>query len=201
MLRSSLMRRKVFPGSFRGQALVILALAVLFVSASEARSDPGLRILVWKSQRQIWVTRGNAVIRRYPVSLGKAPKGAKETRGDGRTPVGVYYVYEKRPTSKYHRFLALNYPAIQDAERALRAGLITADTWADIWIANTRRQKPPWNTPLGGFVGIHGTGGQGRQAQLRRLLDWTEGCIALSDQDVEELYEITPVGTPVEIYE
>ena len=69
---------------------------------------------------------------------GLALSGAKETRGDGRTPVGVYYVYEKRPSNRYDRFLALNYPAAEDAERALHAGTINPDTWADIWLASMR---------------------------------------------------------------
>ncbi len=201
MLDSNAMRREAVCPSFSIRAFLLVTLVLFLLPMVDAHSEPGLRIVVWKSKRQLWLARDEKVIRRYPISLGKEPRGPKEMRGDGRTPVGVYYVYEKREKTKYHRFLALNYPAVQDAERALRLGQITADTWADIWIADTRRQKPPWNTPLGGFVGIHGTGGQGRQAQLRRLLDWTEGCIALSDRDVEELYDLTPVGTPVEIEE
>jgi hypothetical protein len=84
---------------------------------------------------------------------------------------------------------------------ALQQGRISADTWADVWFASKRRVKPPWDTPLGGFVGIHGTGAVGRKARMRLLHDWTEGCIALTDRHIEELYELTPVGTAVDIYE
>lgn len=199
MLISKPMRIARFPKS--PGALVIAALVLVLAAFADTRAEPALRIAVWKSKRQLWLSLGDKVIRRYSVSLGKEPRGSKEARGDGRTPVGVYYVSEKRPRSKYHRFLALSYPGIQDAERAFAAGRITADTWADIWLANTRGKRPPADTVLGGFVGIHGTGGNGRQGLLRQLLDWTDGCVALSDRDVEELYESTPVGTPVEIFE
>ena len=84
---------------------------------------------------------------------------------------------------------------------ATQAPSISADTWADIWLADKMGQEPPWNTPLGAFVGIHGTGAGGRKAKLRRVSDWTDGCIAVSDRDIDELYEMIPVGTVVEIRE
>ncbi|MGH7856927.1 MAG: L,D-transpeptidase family protein [Candidatus Binatia bacterium] len=185
------------PASF---FLASLMLAVLLAPAP-IFAEPGLRIVVWKAQRQLWLFRGEQVLRRYPVSLGLSPVGAKEIRGDKKTPVGKYFIHEKRTKTKYHRFLAINYPELADAERAFQAGRISAATWADVWYASKRRARPPWDTALGGFVGIHGTGGEGRQALLRRVFDWTEGCIALSDRHVEELYDLVPVGTPVEIHE
>jgi murein L,D-transpeptidase YafK len=178
-----------------------LLLAVGALGVAVARADDGFRIVVWKARRQLWLVRDDIVVRRYPVSLGSSPLGAKEALGDKKTPVGTYYVYEKRDQTKYHRFLGLSYPSIDDAERAFRAGVIDANTWADIFVAAKLHQKPPWNTPLGGFVGIHGTGADGQRALLRQLYDWTDGCIALSDRDVEELYRVVPVGTPVEIRE
>jgi murein L,D-transpeptidase YafK len=175
----------------------------LFLAGSAAALEQagGIRIVVWKAKRELWVLRNEKLFRHYPISLGASPEGYKLVKGDGKTPVGVYWVYEKRSETRFHRFLALSYPSPDDAERAFRAGMITADTWADIWVAGKRRQKPPYDTPLGGFVGIHGTGAEGRQARMRQLWDWTEGCIALSDRDVEELYDLTPVGATVEIFE
>ncbi|MGH7818665.1 MAG: L,D-transpeptidase family protein [Candidatus Binatia bacterium] len=179
----------------------LLAVAGLLPPAATAGADPPVRIVVWKAQRQIWLMHGDRVVRRYPVSLGRDPVGPKEGFGDMKTPVGTYFIYEKRAKTKYHRFLAINYPELADAERAFRSGVISATTWADIWYASKRREKPPWDTPLGGFVGIHGTGAAGRRARLRHVLDWTEGCIALSDRHIEELYDLVPVGTTVEIHE
>jgi murein L,D-transpeptidase YafK len=180
-------------------AVILLAIALLPAPARAA--DGKVRLVVWKKLHLLQLLRGEKVLRTYRISLGVAPQGPKELRGDGRTPVGVYTVYEKRPSERFHRFLALSYPDSSDADRAFDAGLISADTWADIWLASKRGEKPPYNTPLGGFVGIHGTGSSGRKAELRRVVDWTDGCIALSDRDIAELYGLVPVGSPVEIQE
>jgi murein L,D-transpeptidase YafK len=180
--------------------LAVLAFVLCAVS-SQAGPDGHLRLVVWKKRHMLEVHTAGRVIRQYRVSLGAQPVGPKRWRGDRRTPVGSYYIVEKRPSERFRWFLALNYPDSDDADRAFSEGRISADTWANIWIADRFHQRPPWNTPLGAFVGIHGTGGAGRRAKLRLRHDWTDGCIALSDRDVEELYAMTPVGTVVEIHE
>jgi len=181
--------------------LVVLGFVLITGSTDGRPSDGPLRLVVWKRRHVLEVRYGGKVVRRYRVSLGLDPVGAKESRGDRKTPVGSYYVYEKRPSERFRWFLALNYPDSDDADRAFGRGRISADTWADIWIADRFHHQPPWDTPLGAFVGIHGTGAEGRRARLRQASDWTDGCIALGDRDVDELYEMTPVGTPVEIRE
>jgi murein L,D-transpeptidase YafK len=180
----------------RWVAVVTLAAALV---ASRASAGESLRIVVWKARHKLVVTSGTSVVRTYHVSLGISPIGPKRVRGDGKTPVGVYAVYAKRPSDRFRWFLALNYPAKEDADRAFAANRISADMWADIWIADKMGQAPPWNTPLGAFVGIHGTGAGGRTAKLRLVSDWTDGCIALSDRDIDELNDMIPIGTVVEI--
>ena len=178
--------------------LLAVTLAAALTASRAAAAEP-LRILVRKVQHKLIVLRGGKVVRTYHVSLGISPVGPKTVRGDGKTPVGVYTVYEKRPSDRFRWFLALNYPAKEDADRAFAANRISADTWADIWIADKTGQQPPWDTPLGAFVGIHGTGAGGRTAKLRLVSDWTDGCIALSDRDIDELNDMIPIGTVVEI--
>jgi len=180
--------------------LAAVALAAALLAARAAAAEP-LWILVWKGRHKLVVLNGTKAVRTYHVSLGISPIGPKTVRGDGKTPVGVYTVYEKRPSDRFRWFLALNYPAKEDADRAFAANRISADTWADIWIADKTGHEPPWDTPLGAFVGIHGTGATGRTAKLRLASDWTDGCIAVSDRDIDELYEMIPVGTVVEIRE
>jgi murein L,D-transpeptidase YafK len=187
------------PSLFRGFSAVWLVL--LLMQPAAVAEDASVRLVVWKRQHELWVVRNDRVIRRYHVSLGVSPSGPKLLRGDGRTPVGRYYIYEKRPSEKFGLFMALSYPGVEDAERAFQRGLISADTWADIWIAEQRRASPPWDTPLGGFVGIHGTGSDPKRAKLRQVSDWTDGCIALSDRNIAELWELTPVGAEVQILE
>jgi murein L,D-transpeptidase YafK len=150
---------------------------------------------VWKGERRMVLRSGDTELRRFPVVLGRAPRYAKEVRGDLRTPVGRYYVSEKH-VSKYHRFLGINYPNVTDADRGYAQGLIDASQWADIFFANWRGAMPTAGTRLGGKVGIHGFGGRPYVP-----IDWTEGCIAVSNEDVEYLYAVAPLGTPVIINE
>ncbi|HSD10719.1 MAG TPA: L,D-transpeptidase [Candidatus Binatia bacterium] len=187
------------PGGSR--ASVAVWVGVILLASVTRVSAESVRIVVWKQRRVLEVVNTNQVIRRYAISLGISPVGRKEVRGDGKTPVGRYYIYQKRPSDRFRWFLALNYPDSEDADRAFDAGRISADTWADIWIADRTGHTPPWDTPLGAFVGIHGTGANGRKAKLRLASDWTDGCIAVSDRDIDDLYALVEVGTPVEIHE
>ncbi|MGH7821655.1 MAG: L,D-transpeptidase family protein, partial [Candidatus Binatia bacterium] len=144
--------------------MVLFVIALLPAAARGA--DGSVRLIVWKKLRLLQVVRGEKVLRTYRVSLGVSPNGTKEIRGDGRTPVGIYRVTEKRDSGRFHKFLGLSYPDSTDADRAFDAGRIDADTWADIYLASKRGEHPPWNTALGGYVGIHGTGSGGRKAEL-----------------------------------
>jgi murein L,D-transpeptidase YafK len=152
-------------------------------------------IEVWKGQRRMELRHDRALIREFKIVLGQAPKDTKLIRGDMRTPVGRYYVSEKH-VSRFHRFLGINYPNLDDAERGYGDRLIDAVQWADIFVANLRGEAPTWRTLLGGRVGIHG---YGERPYLP--VDWTQGCIAVSNDDIEFLYDFAPVGTPVIINE
>lgn len=158
---------------------------------SDLRADP-LALHVWKARHEMWLLEAGHVVRTFNVALGWDAKGSKVIRGDGRTPRGRYYVCEKRPQSRFHRFLGISYPNIEDAEKAYGQRLISTDEWAAIFFANLQQAVPPWSTPLGGHVGIHGYGGR---AEIP--VDWTEGCIAVRDADIDYLYDRVPLGTPV----
>ena len=153
-------------------------------------------IEIWKTERKLQLRQGDSLLGEFRVALGQQPRAGKELRGDSRTPVGRYYVAEKNPDSRFHRFLGISYPNAEDAERGYRSGLIDASEWADIFLANLRGDVPPSRTVLGGRVGIHGYGGRPYVP-----VDWTEGCIAVSDEDIEFIFDRAPVGTPVIINE
>ena len=127
-------------------------------------------------------------MRIYPINLGPDPLNDKIKAGDGRTPEGRYFVCSKNPRSKYYKALGISYPSKEDALRGLRMGFITKKQYDAIVYAIDHGKRPPWFTKLGGAVCIHG-GGIG--------WDWTRGCIALRNADVQELFEVTEVGTPV----
>lgn len=148
------------------------------------------QVVIRKSRRRLYLYDGRKLLRVFPVALGSNPDVDKEREGDGATPIGSFYICSHNPDSRYYRFLGLSYPNDEDASRGLRDGLITREQARDIVAAVQQRARPDWRTPLGGEVGIHG-GGVGR--------DWTQGCMAVSDEHIKELYDVVGEGTPVTI--
>lgn len=147
------------------------------------------RILIEKSARVLTLTdeRGEA---RFPIALGRVPEGAKRQEGDGRTPEGEYFICSRNPRSKYTLSLGVSYPNAEDAYRAYERGEITRAQLEAIVSTDEARMRPPWDTKLGGWIMIHGGGIDG---------DWTEGCVALSDADMQRIWERTKLGDPIRI--
>lgn len=164
-------------------------------------ANNALKVWVFKSRRELWLIEKGRVKKVYHISLGRNSISPKQRKGDNRTPEGEYVISEKKINSIFHRFLALNYPNISDADRALDERLITVKQWADIWFALQVKRTPPPNTPLGGRIGIHGQGSLDHHTQsILNDIDWTKGCIAVTNAEIEELYRIIPLGTPVKIW-
>jgi murein L,D-transpeptidase YafK len=135
------------------------------------------RIVVNKSKREMTLLREGKVLRRYRIGLGQAPVGPKQREGDSRTPEGLYTISGRNPASAYHLSLRISYPNAADVERARRAG----------------------DNP-GGDIMIHGLpNGEAKSAEHRRMTDWTLGCIAVTDGEIEEIWRMVPDGTPIEI--
>jgi murein L,D-transpeptidase YafK len=151
---------------------------------------PNARIEVHKARRELLLFSGETLVGTFPVGLGFQPSGSKTRQGDGATPEGEYFVCVKNPQSRYFLSLGLNYPNASDAAAALAAGLITTPEQQRIARAEQRGTCPPWGTPLGGEIFIHGRGA---------AADWTLGCVALNDPDMERLFHAVKIGTRVEI--
>lgn len=135
------------------------------------------RIVVDKSERALYVYSGADVLKRMHVSLGLVPDGDKEQEGDFRTPEGVYYIEAKNTTSDYFLSLKISYPDAGDRERARRLGV-----------------------DPGGQIMIHGLPNEPKYAERSYLeTDWTDGCIAVSNSDMIDLWLMTAVSTPIEI--
>ncbi|HKQ05486.1 MAG TPA: L,D-transpeptidase family protein [Blastocatellia bacterium] len=172
-------------------------LAPAIKSSTEPRPDTPLKlplaaphILVKKGERRLLLFDGDRQLRVYRIGLGFTPTGDKVRQGDGRTPEGSFYVCVKNEASKFYRSLGLSYPDKTHAARGLRDGLIDRAQHDEIVSALDRRQRPPWNTRLGGEIFIHGNGSSN---------DWTWGCVALDDVDMKELFEAVPKGVAVVI--
>lgn len=148
------------------------------------------KIVVKKGERQLLLFSRERLVRTYRVGLGLSPIGDKVRSGDHRTPEGDFYIFTRNDKSAFYLSLGISYPNVAHAERGLRDGLITRAQYDAIMRANKAKRTPPQNTKLGGTIYIHGNGAQS---------DWTWGCVALEDEDVRELFNAIPVGTPVRI--
>lgn len=135
------------------------------------------RLVVDKQARLLTAYAEGRAVREYRIALGWAPEGHKRMEGDGRTPEGVYFVDGKNPNSQYYKNLGVSYP--NDADRAAAAAL---------------------GVSPGGDIKIHGLpAGQGHLGAVHWMRDWTAGCVAVSNEEIDELYARTPVGAPIEI--
>lgn len=149
-------------------------------------ADSELRIFKAAHRLELWAS--GKQIRTYKVGLGHRGLADKRVSGDHLTPEGRYYVCTRNAQSAFHLFLGISYPGGKDAERGVRAGLISRAERDAILAAQQRKACPPWQTGLGGTMGIHGHGSSA---------DWSWGCVALEDAEVDELWVSCPLGTPV----
>lgn len=145
-------------------------------------------LYVYKEKRRLLVVDRGVLVRDYPIGLGSHPVGDKVMQGDGRTPEGEFFICLKNPSSRFYKSLGLNYPTPKHAQEARYCGKISEEDFQKVQDACSSRTPPPWNTPLGGAIMIHGGGNYG---------DWTEGCVAVQNSAIDELFEIASVGTPV----
>lgn len=155
------------------------------------------RLTVYKSERRLVASCRGGGERAFPVALSREPEGAKRAQGDQRVPEGAYRVSGPAyPSSRFHLFLPIDYPSTADAERALAEGRITHAELEAIARAHAAGRPPPHGTALGGHIGIHG---EGPRWEGDLDLDWTEGCVAVTDPTIDWLATVTPPGTPVDI--
>lgn len=164
-------------------AILILICAVAFYFYAHHNWNPlpaGTtidRIVVEKSARRLSIFRLNNRIKIYRIALGGNPVGAKQQEGDMKTPEGIYKIDGRNPQSSFHLALHISYPSEADDTRAAARGM-----------------------PAGSDIMIHGIrNGRGWIGAFHRWKDWTAGCIALTDEEVQELWQVTPEGTMIEI--
>lgn len=135
------------------------------------------RLLMEKSARRLTAFAKGEAVRVYLVALGENPLGHKEVQGDKRTPQGFYSIDGKNPKSAYHKNIGISYP--NEADRAHAKSL---------------------NKSPGGDIKIHGLAPEfAWVGEAHRATDWTHGCIAVTNEEMDEIYDRTPIGTPIEI--
>ena len=159
--------------------LILTGIAAALVSSCSSKSKfktyrgPEVTfIVVNKSERKMFLFHKNSVLKDYDFDLGFAPIGDKFYEGDGRTPEGTYFIDRRNPNSKYHLSIGISYPNARDRAEAATLG------------------KPP-----GGDIFIHG---ESNRLKLGKN-DWTWGCIAVPNREMEEIYSMVQNGTPIKI--
>jgi len=160
--------------------LTIFLVITVYYFYPEAKLPKGKiidKIEVYKSKRKMLVYSEGKLLKTYKIALGRNPIGHKEFEGDFKTPEGIYEINAKNPNSGYHKNLGVSYPNEKDIAHAKSLG------------------KSP-----GGHIKIHGIrNGSGFISKFQRWKDWTAGCIALTNEEVDELYEVVKIGTKIEI--
>ncbi|NYF91728.1 L,D-transpeptidase family protein [Tunturiibacter empetritectus] len=161
--------------------LALFALPVLPLRAISANDAPlpasaiADKVLVLKSERKLLLMKGSEVLKTYTLSLGGNPVGPKIMEGDRRTPEGNYVLDRHNAHSQYHRSIHISYPNADDVARAKRYGV-----------------------PTGGELYIHGLPNDFK-GPAHHLGDWTEGCIAVTNAEIDEIWRVVADGTPIEI--
>jgi murein L,D-transpeptidase YafK len=158
-------------------AMLAGPLLVLAPSSAEAAIMKADKIVVVKSERRLYLLRDGEVLKSYRVALGRQPRGTKIQEGDGRTPEGVYRVAAFKPDSRFYRAIRVSYPNEADLARARALG-----------------------ESVGGNIMIHGLAPERRQFGAGHwLYNWTSGCIAVTDEEIDEIWQRVELGTPIEI--
>lgn len=162
---------------------IALIICSLFFASSANSSVAGSdkieidNILILKSERKLYLQNNGKNIKEYDMALGFTPVGNKEKEGDGKTPEGIYKISGRNPKSSYHLSLRISYPNEEDKKRAAKQGV-----------------NP------GGDIMIHGLpNGMGMIGKAHLLRDWTLGCVAVTNEEIKEIWDLVPNGTQVDI--
>jgi murein L,D-transpeptidase YafK len=155
-------------------AMILLLLIGMLAAEDRTKAD---LVIVVKNQRALTLLAHGKVLRTYKVALGATPVGAKENEGDHKTPEGHYLLDRRNAKSRFYKSIHVSYPREQDKEKAAQRGV-----------------------SAGGDIMIHGLpNGFGWMGPTHRNMDWTDGCIAVTDAEMDEIWELVPAGTPIEI--
>lgn len=172
----------------RRSSLFAFGLSALFATvalAASAQQPPlaATRVVVLKNAHELVLYHGDTVLHRYRAAIGPGGGGFKHREGDKVTPVGHYHVTMHQP-SRYHLFLRLDYPNTDDRARFTK--LVASG-------------ELPKDATIGGDIGIHGAPPQAEWKPIHKTVDWTLGCVAVDDAEIEEIGSLVKDGTPVDI--
>jgi len=159
------------------RVVILMLVAVLLASCGSSKfqryNGPAVTMIeVHKTDRKMYLLHNRTILETYDIALGFAPVGHKQVEGDGKTPEGAYLINSRNPKSRYHLSIGLSYPDVDD-----------------VAVAQALGQEP------GGEIFIHG----GPRAAIYQR-DWTAGCIAVTDREIEQIYAMVKDGTVIQVF-
>lgn len=174
----------------------LLWLVTLCIVSGGAACDEETWVLIDTGELTLSIMRGEEPAHEFDsVSIGRNGATASKVFRDQKTPLGTFRIVRINHESSYYRYFGLDYPDLQYALRAFDAGVIDAESLDAIRAAHEQGREPPADTPLGGYIGIHGLGDG--DARFHEDFNWTEGCIALTNAEIDELARWVGLGTLV----
>jgi hypothetical protein len=190
--------------SLKSQSTIAFTLFFLLnfgylISLSAESPHSERRIIIDKAKKKLVLLKDGKQITEYTAAFGIDPDSDKYKAHDGATPEGLYYITYKKSESRFHRFLGLSYPNLKNATNGLTRGVISFSEYERIYRAMKTSGRGPCDTGLGCGIGIHG-GGVYRWFGKTKETNWTEGCIAIDDEDIEKVFEFCRSGDPVIIF-
>jgi murein L,D-transpeptidase YafK len=163
-----------------------LAILLLLTSAASATAGDDIWLLVDTQTLTLQVKKGYQTVDVFNnIAIGQSGAGFKQRRGDRVTPLGIYHIAWINNKSPFRRFFGFDYPSKENAHDALMKGLIDLRDYQRILVAHQQGKTPPQNTPLGGQLGIHGLGRA--DPLIHQMTNWTRGCIALTNEQIDRL--------------
>jgi len=161
----------------------------------ESKTDNSKAIIINKAEYKLYLIESGRQIYSCNIEMGWDPYLDKVKSGDGRTPEGAFYVAEKKPWSQFYKAFLISYPSVKHAEVGLDSNLINNTQYNQIVRAVKYRQAPSQLTNLGGLVEIHGEG-SGMPGNAGGE-NWTAGCVAISNKDMDQLFQLVDKGVKI----
>lgn len=186
---------------------LLTSITVLSTTAVKAKANiydealtfnyPGYWILIDSKENKLKLYNERNIVKEFYASIGSSGSSFTRVMGDKKTPTGEFTIDLFNPQSKFRKFFRIDYPRPKHVTTALLKNIITKKEYNEYWKHKKTRGYPPQLTKLGGQIGIHGVGN--RDSWIHKKINWTDGCVAVTNQEIEDLSKYINVGTKVVI--
>ncbi len=166
--------------------LLVLIIIIQLLFLAQLKANEAIWLYIDIEKLQLEVKQGNKTLAVMEnIAIGRSGAGFKQHIVDDVTPIGTYKIGWINKNSPFYRFYGFNYPSVKNAEQALSAGLLSQQAYTSIIKAHKKDETPPQHTSIGGRIGIHGLGNA--DETIHKMMNWTHGCIALSNEQIDRL--------------